>query len=163
MVKIKQGRGCSLARVPATLFRRGRAGDSCRRRCRRFWRAERLRRVAGGRYDLFRLICVLGFAQTRERGAAGARLWRRHASGDHGDLYLLRNKIGERVREVRWAEARRVEVRGEDLAHRPCRIWPETPADMRGYGEGFRRPRCGSSREAKGERERMPRAIYMHG
>jgi hypothetical protein len=27
---------------------------------------------------------------------------------------------------------------------------------MRGYGEGFRRPRCGSSGEAKGERERCP-------
>jgi hypothetical protein len=33
---------------------------------------------------------------------------------------------------------------------------------MRGYGEGFRCPRCGSSGEAKGERERMPRAIYRH-
>jgi hypothetical protein len=46
--------------------------------------------------------------------------------------------------------------------HRGCRIGPETPADMPGYGEGFRRPRCGSSGEAKGERERTPGAIYRH-
>jgi hypothetical protein len=42
--------------------------------------------------------------------------------GNDEELDLLRNKIEERVREVRWAEAKRVEARREALAHRRCRI-----------------------------------------
>jgi hypothetical protein len=42
--------------------------------------------------------------------------------GNDEELDLLRNKIEEMVREVRWAEAKRVEARREALAHRRCRI-----------------------------------------
>jgi hypothetical protein len=52
--------------------------------------------------------------------------------------------------ETRQVMVNRIEKRGSIRAHRWWRIWPETPADMRGYGEGFRRPRCGSSGEQKG-------------
>jgi hypothetical protein len=39
---------------------------------------------------------------------------------------------------------------------------PGKPADVRAHGEAFRCPCSGSIGEAKGERKRMPRAIYRH-
>jgi hypothetical protein len=112
-VKIKRGRGCSPARFPACFSGVLRTGNGRRQRCSRFWTAERLRRVAGGRYDLFCLICVLEFAQTREGGAAGARLWRRQASGGHGDLDSLRFRGKKWVRELRQEEEESLGGEGE--------------------------------------------------
>jgi hypothetical protein len=57
MVKIKQGRGCSLASVPATLFRRGRAGS---RRRRRSGDPGDQRRGARGAARLGELACMIG-------------------------------------------------------------------------------------------------------
>jgi hypothetical protein len=76
---------------------------------------------------------------------------------------LLQLSRGKGVRGRRLIKVKRIEERRETGAHQGRRNWPETPADMRGYGEGFHRPRCGSSGEAKGERERMPGAIYRLG
>jgi hypothetical protein len=74
-------------------FRRGtlmrRIGGGLRRRCSRFWTTTRLQRVAGGRDDLVRLICVLDCAQTREGGAARDRLWRKQALGGNEELDSL--------------------------------------------------------------------------
>jgi hypothetical protein len=68
-----------------------------------------------------------------------------------------------KVREERQGKIERIEERRRTGAHRRCRNCPGKPADVRGYGEGLRRPRCGSIGEAKGERKRMPRAIYRQG
>jgi hypothetical protein len=67
-----------------------------------------------------------------------------------------------KVREERQGKIERIEERRRTGAHRRRRNCPGKSADVRGYGEGFRRPRCGSIEEAKGERKRMPRAIYRH-
>jgi hypothetical protein len=56
-----------------------------------------------------------------------------------------------------------LEERGRVGAYWRRRIQPEVPAGMRDSGEEFRRPCCGSSGEAKGERERMSGAIYRLG
>jgi hypothetical protein len=83
---------------------------------------EKVRRPSARSDGLGNVVSALDFVLPRKREVAGARRWRWHASGDHGDLDSLRNKIGERVREVCWAKARRLEVREEDLAHRRCQI-----------------------------------------
>jgi hypothetical protein len=67
-----------------------------------------------------------------------------------------------KVREERQGKIEGIEGIRRTGAHRRRRNCPGKPADVRGYGEGFRRPRCGSIGEAKGERKRMPRAIYRH-
>jgi hypothetical protein len=104
------------------------------------------------------LYCV----QTKERETAGEGEGDGVLRGDDEELDLLRNKIGERVREARQGKIERIEERRRTGAHRRRRNRPGKPADVRGYGEGFRRPRCSSIGEAKGERKRMPRAIYTH-
>jgi hypothetical protein len=83
--------------------------------------------------------------------------------GDDEELDFLQNKIGERVREVRQVrdDGGRPEGDSGFTGRYQNRSW--LPVDMRGSGEEIRSPRCGSSREAKGERERTPRAIYRHG
>jgi hypothetical protein len=87
---------------------------------------------------------------------------RRWASAIDVLLDLLQNGRGEQVREGRPGEVKELEERGRAGAYWRRRIQPEILAGMRGSGEGFRRPCCGSSEETKGERERMPRAIYRH-
>jgi hypothetical protein len=78
-------------------------------------------------------------------------------------LDLLQTRRGEQVREGRLGEVKEIEERGRAGAHWRRRNQPEIPAGMRGSGEEFRSPRCSSSGEAKGERERTPGAIYRHG
>jgi hypothetical protein len=58
--------------------------------------------------------------------------------------------------------AKRIQEMGRSRAHRRVRISLGRPADWRSSGEKFHSPRCGSSGEAKGERERTPGAIYRH-
>jgi hypothetical protein len=91
------------------------------------------------------------------------RLWGRRWPSGRGRLrFLLRIRRREIVREELWGKVERIwETEGREV-HRGRWILLETPADMRGYGEGFRRPCCGSGGEAKGERERIRRAIYRH-
>jgi hypothetical protein len=83
--------------------------------------------------------------------------------GDDEELDLLQNKIRGRVREVRRVRDDGGRPEGDDGFTGRCRNRPWLPADMRGSGEKYRSPRCGSSGEAKGERERTPGAIYRHG
>jgi hypothetical protein len=83
--------------------------------------------------------------------------------GDDEEFDLLQNKIGERVREVRRVRDDGGKPEGDGGFTGRCRNRSWLPADMRGSDEEFRSPRCGSSGEAKGERERTPGAIYRHG
>jgi hypothetical protein len=81
---------------------------------------------------------------------------------DDEELNLLQNKIEERVREVRQVRDDGGRPEGDGGFTGRCRNRPWLPADMRGFDEKFRSPRCGSSGEAKGERERTPGAICRH-
>jgi hypothetical protein len=81
---------------------------------------------------------------------------------DDEELNLLQNKIGERVREVRRVRDDGGRPEGDGGFTGRCRNRPWLPADMRGSGKKFRSPRCGSSGEAKGDRERTPGAICRH-
>jgi hypothetical protein len=96
----------------------------------------------------------------------------RTAGGVRGDdvlrvhdaaLDLLQNNTNREREEVRLDKVKEIEERGRAGAHWRRRIQPEIPAGMWGSGEEFHSPRCGSSGEAKGERERTPEAIYRHG
>jgi hypothetical protein len=91
---------------------------------------------------------------------AGRRLERRWFSGLDVALDLLQKKFEGGVREVRRFEAKRIEVRGGAWAHRCWRNLPGMLADMRTSDEESRSPRCGSSRIAKGERERRLWRLY---
>jgi hypothetical protein len=110
-----------------------------------------------GEFDEVRAEAVKAIGLERTSGASryvdGRRLEKLSCAGvlrgNDEELDLLRNKIGERVREVRWVEARRVEVRREAAAYRRRRIRAEcsqmlwTPVTNRGglaalIGEGRR-------------------------
>jgi hypothetical protein len=106
------------------------------------------------------LVFVKVLVQERKQVAAGDRRGGSVLRPSVECIDLLKLNPGKGVREGRLIKVKGAEERRETGAHRRRRNWPETPADMRGYGEGFRRPRCGSSGEVKGERERMPGAIY---
>jgi hypothetical protein len=73
------------------------------------------------------LCCV----QTKEREAAGGASDAGVLRGDDEELNLLRNKTGERVREARRFEVKRIEVRIGARAHRRWRILPGMLADVR--------------------------------
>jgi hypothetical protein len=83
--------------------------------------------------------------------------------GDDEELDLLQNKIWERVREVHRVRDDGGRPKGDSGFTGRCRNRSWLPVDMQGSGEEFCSPRCGSSGEEKGERERTPGAIYRHG
>jgi hypothetical protein len=92
------------------------------------------------------LCCV----QTKERETAGEGEGDGVLRGDDEELDLLRNKIGERVREARQGKVERIEEIRRTGAHRRRRNRPGKPAGVRSSGERFL---CGSSailRRSKG-------------
>jgi hypothetical protein len=70
---------------------------------------------------------------------------------------LLRNKIGERVREVHWVEVRRVQVRREAAAYRRRRISSGMLAVAVDSGDESQRPGGANWRGEKGEKGRRTR------
>jgi hypothetical protein len=79
------------------------------------------------------------------------------------ELVWLRIGVLREDQEMRLDVAKRIQEMGRSRAHRRGRISLGRPADWRSSGEKFRSPCCGSSGEAKGERERTPGAIYRQG
>jgi hypothetical protein len=75
----------------------------------------------------------------------------------------VHNNTGGEFQEVRQIKEKRIGEEGGARAHQSCRDRADTPADAADSGKEFCSPRCGSSGEAKGERERTPGAIYRRG
>jgi hypothetical protein len=88
------------------------------------------------------------------------RLW---ASGCDGEVVWLQIGSCQRDQEMCVNVAKRIQEMGRSRAHRRGRISLGRPADWRSSGEKCRSPCCGSSGEAKGERERTPGASYRRG
>jgi hypothetical protein len=65
---------------------------------------------------------------------------------------LLQISRGKGVRERRLIKVKRIEGRRETGDHRGWRIWPETPADTRSYGEQSGQPGGTVWRGRKGKR-----------
>jgi hypothetical protein len=105
------------------------------------------------------LCCI----QTKEREAAGGASDAGVLRGDDEELDLLRNKIGERVREACQFEAKRIEVRGGARAHRRWRILPGMLTDVRTSDERLHRFGGVSCRRRKGRWRRVVRASYRRG
>jgi hypothetical protein len=105
------------------------------------------------------LDCFLQRGRRAAGAGAGGDVLRVHDAV----LDLLQNNMNRGREEVRLDKVKGIEERGRAGVHWRRRNQPEIPAGMRGSGEEFCSPRCGSSGEAKGERERTPGAIYRHG